>query len=156
MNKFLTLALVVAAGTSACHKARDSDPQATADNAVASNTVVAAQAATTNVVTPMPMAAAKPAADNTARNARDQVTAPTADNAGSSPADIEMMQKIRSAIIDDQSLSVNAHNCKIVAQNGVVTLIGPVADQDERTKVEKIAAAIVDDRNVVNKLEVTK
>ena len=144
MKRYLTIALLVAASSSACHKERDRNSQLTA---AAANS--------------MAMSAAKPAADNTARNDMmnndfDAGMTPTADNAGTSPADIDTAKKIRAAIVDDKSLSVNAHNCKVVVQNGIVTLVGPVADQDERTKVERIAASIVDDRNVVNKLEATK
>ncbi|MGE0869781.1 MAG: BON domain-containing protein [Kofleriaceae bacterium] len=97
----------------------------------------------------------KVAADNTARNARDQDTAPTADNAGNSSSDVEVTQKIRKAVIEDSSLSTNAHNCKIVVQDGKVTLVGPVASEVERKRVEQIAEAIVGDRNVSNQLEVT-
>jgi osmotically-inducible protein OsmY len=96
-----------------------------------------------------------PAADNTARNERDRATAPTADNAVKSPSDRDVSQKIRKAVFDDSSLSTNAHNCKIVVQDGVVTLAGPVASAAEKTKVEQIAMAVVGDHKVVNQLEVT-
>lgn len=95
-----------------------------------------------------------PAADNTARNDRDRAMTPTADNAVVNASDREVTQKIRKAVIDDDSLSTNAHNCKIVVQRGDVTLVGPVANQAERTKVEQIAAAVVGDHKVFNQLEV--
>ena len=97
-----------------------------------------------------------PAADNTARNERDRAATPTADQASNGAADRDVMQKIRKAVIDDGSLSTNAHNCKIVVQDGTVTLAGPVASEDERAKVEQIATANAGDRKVVNQLEVTK
>ena len=97
-----------------------------------------------------------PAADNTARNERDRATTPTADHASNGAADRDVMQKIRKAVIDDGSLSTNAHNCKIVVQDGTVTLVGPVANDAERAKVEQIAMANAGDRKVVNQLEVTK
>jgi hyperosmotically inducible protein len=96
-----------------------------------------------------------PAADNTARNERERA-APTADNASNGAADRDVMQKIRKAVMDDGSLSTNAHNCKIVAQDGTITLVGPVASEAERAKVEQIATANAGDRKVVNQLEVTK
>jgi osmotically-inducible protein OsmY len=96
-----------------------------------------------------------PAADNTARNERDRATTPTADNASNNPQDRDVTQKIRKAVVDDGSLSTNAHNCKIVVQGDVVTLAGPVASATEKTKVEQIASAVVGDRKIVNQLEVT-
>lgn len=95
-----------------------------------------------------------PAADNTARN--DRPATPTADQAGQGEADRELTQKIRKAVMDDSSLSTNAHNCKIVVENGAVTLVGPVASDAERQKLEQIATASAGDRKVVNQLEVTK
>lgn len=97
-----------------------------------------------------------PAADNTARNDRDRAATPTADNAGNSAAERDAAQKIRKAVMDDGSLSTNAHNIKIVVQDGTVTLVGPVASDAERTKLEQIAVANAGDRKVVNQLEVTK
>ncbi|MFT3693803.1 MAG: BON domain-containing protein [Kofleriaceae bacterium] len=94
------------------------------------------------------------AADNTARNKRDTATTPTADNAVATSSDLEITQKIRKAVIDDSSLSTNAHNCKIVVQNGKVTLVGPVGSADESAKVASIASAVVGAANVINQLEV--
>lgn len=95
-----------------------------------------------------------PAADNTARN--DRPATPTADNAVHNASDLDLTQKIRQAVMADGSLSTNAHNCKIVVQSGTVTLVGPVASDAERTKLEQIAMANAGDRKVVNQLEVTK
>lgn len=97
-----------------------------------------------------------PAADNTARNDRDRTATPTADNAVHDSADLAVTQKIRQAVMDDSSLSTSAHNCKIVVQGGTVTLVGPVASDAERSKLEQIAAANAGDRKIVNQLEVIK
>jgi osmotically-inducible protein OsmY len=97
-----------------------------------------------------------PAPDNTAKNDRDRKATPTADNAVNSDADRELTQKIRQAVVDDSALSTNAHNAKIVVQDGTVTLVGPVATDAERTKLEQIATTHAGDRKVVNQLEVTK
>jgi hyperosmotically inducible periplasmic protein len=97
-----------------------------------------------------------PAADNTAQNERVRAASPTADNASNRAADRDVMQKIRKAVMDDGSLSTNAHNSKIVVQDGTVTLVGPVASEAERAKVEQIATANAGDRKVVNQLEITK
>jgi len=96
-----------------------------------------------------------PAADNTARNERDRAVTPTADNAVATASDLDLTQTIRKAVIGDSSLSTNAHNCKIVVQQGDVTLVGPVASLAERTKVEQLAAAVVGNHKVFNQLEVT-
>jgi osmotically-inducible protein OsmY len=97
-----------------------------------------------------------PAADNTARNDRDKATTPTADNAVNNTSDLDLTQKIRKAVVADGSLSTNAHNCKIVVQDGAVTLVGPVANEAERSKVEQIAVANAGDRKIVNQLEVIR
>jgi hyperosmotically inducible protein len=81
-----------------------------------------------------------PAADNTAQNDRAHRTTPTADNASNGKSDLDITQKIRKAVMDDSSLSTTAHNCKIVVQNGAVTLAGPVKSDAERTRVAELAA----------------
>jgi osmotically-inducible protein OsmY len=100
--------------------------------------------------------AADPPADNTARNQRDRGVTPTADNSGNDKADVDLTQRIRKAVMADDSLSMNAHNCKIVVNGGRVSLAGPVANDDERAKIEKIAASIAGDGKVINELEVTR
>jgi hyperosmotically inducible protein len=94
------------------------------------------------------------AADNTAQNSRDKSAVPTADQAGEGKPDIDVAQQIRKALTGDSTLSTNAHNCKVVVKDGVVTLAGPVASIDERTKVENLAAGVVGPTKVVNQLEV--
>jgi len=47
-----------------------------------------------------------------------------------------MMQKIRKAVVADQSLSTDAHNVKIIARHGKVTLKGPV-DSDQEKQASK-------------------
>ncbi|HET9623612.1 MAG TPA: BON domain-containing protein [Kofleriaceae bacterium] len=97
-----------------------------------------------------------PAADNTVKNERDRAATPTADNTGNGGADLDLTQKIRKAVMDDSSLSTNAHNCKIVVQNGTATLVGPVASEAERTRVAEIATQVVGAGKVTNQLEVSK
>jgi osmotically-inducible protein OsmY len=98
----------------------------------------------------------QPAPDNTAKNKRDRATAPVADQAISAPGDLDLTKTIRSAVVADSSLSMDAHNCKIVVNDGTVTLVGPVKSVDERDRVQQIALAAVggDGQKVVNKLEV--
>jgi hyperosmotically inducible protein len=98
---------------------------------------------------------APPAADNTAKNDRDRAATPTADNTSNAAPDRDVTQAIRKAVMDDSTLSTNAHNCKIVVENGTVTLVGPVASDAERSKIEQLATANASGRKVVNQLEVT-
>jgi len=95
------------------------------------------------------------AADNTQKNDRDHAAVPTADNSAKSGTDEEITQKVRKGVMNDDTLSTTAHNCKIVVDKGVVTLVGPVKSQDEVTRVVAAASAVVGDANVVNKLEIT-
>src|ERR1700682_2413185 len=92
------------------------------------------------------------APDNT-KNNKDQ-TKPTADQQKMNSSDSAITQKIRKAIHDDTTLSTDAHNIKIITQNGKVTLRGPVKSEDEKNNVQLKAAAIVKDDNVTNQLEI--
>jgi hyperosmotically inducible protein len=80
------------------------------------------------------------AADNTARNVRDKDgNAPTPMNQGESQGDLAITQHVRKTVTDNDALSTNAHNVKIVTQNGVVTLRGPVNSATEKATI--VAAA---------------
>jgi hyperosmotically inducible periplasmic protein len=64
----------------------------------------------------------------------------TADQAGNSKSDVQLAAKIRRAIVADRSLSMDAHNVKIIAIDGVVTLKGPVKSEAEKQTVGQKAA----------------
>ena len=94
-------------------------------------------------------------ADNTKLNVRDKASAtPTADDQSNNSADLKTAAAVRSAIVADGSLSTMAHNVKLVAMGGVVTLRGPVASEAEKTKVAKIAADVVGVVRVHNTLDI--
>ena len=96
-------------------------------------------------------------ADNSAKNVRDRdgETLTPADQAKGSDADVKLTQEIRKAVVADDSLSMSAHNVKIITLGGVVTLRGPVASQAEKTKVAAIAAKHAGGtKNVTDQLEV--
>ena len=78
--------------------------------------------------------------DNTGRNARDSggTTLTPADQSNSAP-DIAMTQKVRSGITSNDAMSVQARNVKIITQDGVVTLRGPVASEQEKASIEALA-----------------
>jgi len=89
--------------------------------------------------------------DNTRTNQQDRATA---DQQGQSPADRELTQKIRKALMDDKDLSTYAHNVKVVTKDGVVRLIGPVRSEEEKAAIESKAVAIAGASNVKNELTV--
>ena len=96
-------------------------------------------------------------ADNSAKNARDrgdQTVTPT--DQGGSAADREVTANIRKAIVDDDALSMNAHNVKIITKDGVVTLRGPVKNASEKTSVAAKAQKVAGVKRVDNQLEIEK
>jgi hyperosmotically inducible protein len=84
---------------------------------------------------------AKP--DNTKVNKRDRSAGEvTADQQKMNAADRELTRKIRLSIIADKSLSTYAHNIKIISQDGVVTIKGPVKSDEEKKAVMAKAVAV--------------
>jgi hyperosmotically inducible periplasmic protein len=79
---------------------------------------------------------------------------PTADQQKMNPADRDLTKKIRMALHDDKSLSMYAHNIKIISQDGKVTLRGPVRSDDEKAAIEAKAVAVAGHGNVTNHLHV--
>ena len=98
-------------------------------------------------------AAAAP--DNTKINQRDKSKSePTADQQKNAKSDREMTRKIRQALIQDKTLSTYAHNVKIITQNGMVTLKGPVRSEDEKKAVESKVTEIAGESNVTSNLDI--
>jgi hyperosmotically inducible periplasmic protein len=96
-----------------------------------------------------------PSPDNTKVNERDKNKAePTADQQKDNRSDRGITQQIRQSVMKDKSLSTYAHNVKIISQNGMVTLKGPVRSDDEKRAVETKAAEIVGQDKVTSELEV--
>ena len=100
--------------------------------------------------------ATTPDVDNTAKNVRDRNDATlTPGDQGNSPADREVTQKIRKALVIDASgYSVTAKNIKIITVNGKVTLRGPVKTDAEKTGIVTIAKSVAGEGNVEDQLEV--
>ena len=95
------------------------------------------------------------APDNTKVNQRDKAKSqPTADQAKNATSDLEIMKKIRQAVVADKALSSYAHNVKIISQHGKVTLKGPVHTQEESTNIEAKATDVAGAGNVTNMLAV--
>ena len=87
---------------------------------------------------------------DTSRDARNN--GPTADNQKNDKADIKIAADIRKAVVADKSLSTLAHNVKIVARNGQVTLRGRVKSEDEKHAVVSKAEEVAGKGNVTDQL----
>ena len=95
------------------------------------------------------------APDNTKINQRDRSKSePTADQQKDNRSDRELARQIRRAIVKDKSLSTYAHNIKVIAQDGMVTLKGPVNTQEEKQAIEAKASAIAGQGKITNEIEV--
>lgn len=95
------------------------------------------------------------APDNSAVNTRDRAPGSmTADQQSNAKGDVELTRRIRRAVVKDSSLSVLAHNVKIISSNGSVTLRGPVKTEGEKVAIASKAKAIAGVGNVNDQLEV--
>jgi hyperosmotically inducible protein len=93
--------------------------------------------------------------DNPKINQRDRnQSEPTADQQKETSNDRDLAQQIRRALVKDKSLSSNAHNVKVIAQNGAVTLKGPVNSEQEKQAVEAKAAQIAGADRVNSEIQV--
>ncbi len=93
--------------------------------------------------------------DNTKVNTRDRAKgAVTADQQKENAGDRELTQKIRKSLMADKSLSTYAHNVKVVAQGGQVTLKGPVRTEEEKRNVEAKAVEVAGAGHVVNQIRI--
>jgi len=100
---------------------------------------------------------AAPAPDNSKANAssvNSTDSTSTAQGQSNNPADITLAQQIRKSVIADKSLSMYAHNVKIVAVNGAVTLNGVVRDSHEKNVIETKAIALAGKGNVTDDLTI--
>jgi len=84
-------------------------------------------------------APATASADNSAQNKNHQTTA---QDQQENTSDRMLTKKVRQALIADKSLSTYGHNVKIIAQNGNVTLKGPVHSEEEKQSIASKAAEV--------------
>ena len=100
---------------------------------------------------------AQAAPDNTAKNQRDRSKSEaTADQQKENKSDRELTQQVRKAIMGDKSLSTYAHNIKVIARNGEITLKGPVKTDEEKQAVEAKAAEVAGGADKIkSEIEVT-
>jgi hyperosmotically inducible protein len=94
-------------------------------------------------------------ADNTKQNSSEQnKNTETAEKQSNRQDDLALTQKVRQAVMKDGSLSMNAKNVKIIAQDGKITLKGPVDSQQEKDTIVSEAGEIAGKDKVDNQLEV--
>lgn len=97
----------------------------------------------------------QPAPDNTKVNERDRSKdEPTADQQKDNRSDRDITQQIRESIMKDKSLSMYAHNVKIITQNGMVTLKGPVRSEEEKKTIEARATEVAGNNKVTSELDI--
>jgi hyperosmotically inducible protein len=91
---------------------------------------------------------------NTAVNVRDRNDATkTPIDQNENTRDVGITADIRKRVVALDA-SVNAHNVKIITQDGRVTLRGPVETADEKRRIEEIAFEVAGKANVDSQLEV--
>lgn len=94
-------------------------------------------------------------ADNTELNSRDKGDhALTPQKQTNSKSDIQTLAAVRSAIVDDESLSMSAHNVKILVVDGLVTLRGPVKNANEKIRIEELTRSVAGVSNIDNQLDI--
>lgn len=92
--------------------------------------------------------------DNTAVNTRDRSgDTKTPLDQNENRRDIDITAEVRKRIVGTD-MSTDAHNVKIITQDGKVTLRGPVKSDQEKSNIEKIAHDVAGNGNVETQLEV--
>ena len=105
--------------------------------------------------TPVDTAVTDKKADNSARNKTERENREVnAIDQNENKADLEITRKIRRAIMEDKNLSTYAQNVKIITQDGVVSLKGPVRSDDEKKSIEEKATQVAGAEKVKNQLEI--
>ena len=93
--------------------------------------------------------------ENTEINVRDKDnTTLTPEDQKETKKDIRITAHIRKTVVKDKSLSIDAQNAKIITRSGRVTLRGPVANEAESKRLEKIAKKTRGVVKVDNQLEI--
>jgi len=91
--------------------------------------------------------------DNTAVNKIDRMNnGITAEDQNNDSGNIQVLANIRKAITEDDSLSVNAHNVKVIVDNGK----GPVDSRAEKDAIRSIANSQAPNFEVFDSITVEK
>lgn len=80
-------------------------------------------------------------------------TVATAQDQSNDSGDVELLQSVRQALINDDALSFNAKNVKVIVRNGDVTLRGVVKDAAEHERVVALTRACAGVRSVIDQIE---
>lgn len=102
----------------------------------------------------VPAFAQTQATPDNSRNNRVQNQTETADQGKNDKLDRMMTAKIRRAVVADKSLSMYAHNVKIIVVGGAVTLKGPVHSEVEKQTVAEKATQVAGNGKVDNQITV--
>lgn len=93
--------------------------------------------------------------DNSARNRRDRSgETKTSGDQSNSSSDVKITAAIRRVIMKDDSLTMTAKNVKIITENGMVTLRGPVTTAAEKTTIARLAGEAAPQSRIADQLEV--
>lgn len=95
--------------------------------------------------------------DNTGRNVRDRNSMTTTPfDQSETEEDRRITQKVRQALMSDDSLSTNAKNIKVITVRGVVTLRGPVGNSQEKDVIVRKVKSVQGVNKVDNQLETSR
>ena len=96
-------------------------------------------------------------ADNTGKNVRDREDRTlTPMDQSNKKEDLDVTATIRKALMDDDTLSTNGRNVKVITRDGIVTLRGPVDSDQERVAIARTAQSVAGVRRVDNQLEINR
>lgn len=102
-------------------------------------------------------AADQSAADNTDRNERDRSGATlTPMDQSNSETDVELVAAIRRAIMEQDQISTAGKNVKVIANNGEVSLRGPVESENEKSRIAETVRSVPGVVTLDNQLEVKR
>jgi len=138
MRSRLCLVVGIALGLAACGEGRD-----VADEPGAPAPDVAARGDTED-------------ADDTGVNVRDRGEGATTPlDQSNAERDLELTQRIRQQIMEG-GFSTDAENVKVITQQGLVTLRGPVESEQEKQAIVAIARGVAGAARVEDQLEVAR
>lgn len=148
ITRLLVVALFLVGGCSSEHAARPTHAHARARTSGSS-------AAHEHAAHPASSAHASEHASAAAEEEHaDAPPAPTAMDQSEAPSDVEITRSIRSAVVQDGSLSFTARNVVIITQASVVTLRGNVTHEERRAIHAHAFAAVgvtrIDDQLIVD------
>lgn len=115
----------------------------------------AQQTPTQQLPSSTPPGVTSPSANNTRTNKRDRNDmSPTSGSQSNASSDIDVTANVRQAIVHDDSLSIDAHNVKIISRKGVVELRGPVDSAKKKARIGQLASSVAGITRVDNKLDI--